>query len=243
MHSRETFDAVVGLCNKGFNDCQVSRLTGIPQTTVHRMRTHGRVQKTSAEKCPLCGSGEFSEQQYAYLLGLYLGDGCLVECPHEVFRLEIALDALYPNVVKECIGAIEDSISGLGSPSVRDRPGCVIVYKSWKHWTCVFPQHGTGPKWKRDISLRDWQEKIVRDHPGKLLRGLIHSDGSRDLNRVKGKPYPRYQFKNNSAHIQEIFTTACERVGVHWNRTYWSTISIARRPSVAILDALVGPKA
>ena len=32
------------------------------------------------------------------------------------------------------------------------------------------------------------------DHPKEFLRGLIHSDGCRVLNRVNGKGYPRYFF-------------------------------------------------
>lgn len=46
----------------------------------------------------------------------------------------------------------------------------------------------------------DWQPAIVDEHPQPLIRGLIHSDGWRGLNRVtvKGREYayPRYQFSN-----------------------------------------------
>ena len=82
----------------------------------------------------------------------------------------------------------------------------------------------------------------MTSHSGPLLRGLIHSDGSRDLNWVNGKSYPRYQFTNYSVDIQQIFTQACERYGVHWTRTYWKTISVARRADVAKLDEIIGPK-
>ena len=79
-------------------------------------------------------------------------------------------------------------------------------------------------------------------HPGLLLRGLIHSDGSRDLNIVKGKSYPRYQFSNNSPDIQDIFCRAAESFGVHWTRPYWKTIAISRRADVEKLDKIIGPK-
>ena len=247
MRSNEEFEAVVDLCKSGLNDCQVSRLTGVPRTTVRSMRTKGRkgwfrTGRTSAD-CPRCGSRPLDRQAYAYLLGLYLGDGCIATCPRGVYRLRIALDQKYLGIVGECIQAME-IVRGISVANVGgvEGLGCVEGSSFWKHWPCLFPQHGPGPKWMRDIVLAEWQEEIVKEHPDKLLRGLIHSDGCRDLNWVKGKSYPRYQFKNNSFQIQEIFTWACERVGVHWCRTFWSTISVARRPSVSILDQIVGPK-
>ena len=244
MRSNEEFEAVVGLCKAGLNDSQVSRLTGIPLSTVRRMRVDGRVGNGQGRNgcCPICQDGVLRPSVYAYLLGLYLGDGSLSECAGDVYRLEIGLDQKYPRIIDSCAEAIERFCEGSGPASRRNRPGCVIVYRSWKHWPCVFPQHGPGQKWTRDVSLVYWQDEIARANPDALLRGLIQSDGSRDENWVKAKSYPRYQFVNNSFQIQEIFTTACERVGVHWARTFWKTISIARRSSVAKLDQIVGPK-
>lgn len=46
-------------------------------------------------------------------------------------------------------------------------------------WSCLFPQHGPGRKHARPIVLADWQQEIVCEHPGRFLRGLIHSDGWR----------------------------------------------------------------
>ena len=90
----------------------------------------------------------------------------------------------------------------------------------WNHWPCLFPQHGLGPKHSRSITLVKWQQEIVDAYPGRLLRGLIHSDGSRDLNVVNAQSYPRYQFANISADIHEIFCRAAEAFGVHWTRPY-----------------------
>jgi hypothetical protein len=54
--------------------------------------------------------------------------------------------------------------------------GCVVVNASWKHWPCLFPQHGPGKKHLRTIELVPWQREIAGKEPGRLLRGLIHSD-------------------------------------------------------------------
>src|SRR5205807_4161837 len=115
-----------------------------------------------------------------------------------------------------------------------------------KHWICFFPQHGPGPKHGRPIELTYWQQRIVLTHARDLLRGLIHSDGCRAINRVhvRGRwyAYPRYFFKNESRDILDLFGDACDRIGVEWRYNRYNSISVARRKSVALLDEFVGPK-
>ena len=117
---------------------------------------------------------------------------------------------------------------------------------TWKQWACYFPQHGPGRKHKRKIELVPWQEEIVDAEPGPFLRGLIHSDGWRGVNRVRSKgkdyEYPRYQL-NRSDDIRKLFTDACDRLGVRWRPWTRYHMSVAHRDSVAILDTFVGPKA
>jgi hypothetical protein len=79
------------------------------------------------------------------------------------------------------------------------------------HWTCLFPQCGPGAKHTRPILLRPWQEKLALvDHPEQFVRGLIHSDGWRGNNPVRGASgkryvYTRYQFSNRSPDIRDLF--------------------------------------
>ncbi len=114
------------------------------------------------------------------------------------------------------------------------------------HWHCLFPQHGTGMKHQRRIVLDPWQRRICDRYPHRILRGLIHSDGCRALNRIRGPGktyvYPRYQFSNRSDDIRAIFCDYCDRVGVEWRRMNRWTISVARRDSVARMDRFIGPK-
>jgi hypothetical protein len=88
-------------------------------------------------------------------------------------------------------------------------------------------------------------ERIVEAYPRQLLRGLIHSDGCRVINRVWGDRYryPRYLFTNTSKDILQIFRDACDAIGVEHRNSKPNTISVARRNSVASLDAFIGPKA
>ena len=95
-------------------------------------------------------------------------------------------------------------------------------------------------------SSTDWQRAITHEHPELLVRGLIHSDGCRFLNRVrhgeKVYVYPRYMFSNRSRQIHGIFTEHLDLLGIEWRWSNDHTISVARRDSVARLDAFVGPK-
>lgn len=111
-----------------------------------------------------------------------------------------------------------------------------------KQWPLLFPQHGPGRKHERRIVLDPWQEDIVTHHTREFIRGLIHSDGCRVLNRVNGKDDPRYFFTQVSDDIRRLFCTACRQLGVRYTWNNWKTVSIARAPSVAILDSFVGPK-
>ena len=132
-------------------------------------------------------------------------------------------------------------------PGTTQRVGCREVSSYWKHWPCVFPQTGPGRKHLRRIRLEGWQWSLVDHHPRELVKGLIHSDGCRTMNRLRSRSgkayeYPRYFFSNRSADIRAIFIRACESIGVECrpNRRY--SISVARSGSVGILDGFIGPK-
>ncbi len=161
--------------------------------------------------------------------------------------MRISSDAQYGGIIEECCDSIE-AVRGK-RPAIRlhkyKRLANLISY--WKAWPCLLPQHGRGRKHSRTIALAPWQVELVESTPGFFLRGLIHSDGWRGLNRVtvKGRDYayPRYQFSNRSDDIRALFTYACDLVGVEWRPWGRWHISVARRASVARLDEFVGPKA
>jgi hypothetical protein len=198
---------------------------------------------------PTCDRlGELHGGAYAYLLGQYLGDGTLYGSGRTARpgTLRISSDAAYPGLIRECCVVI-GQIRGR-RPAIRLDPTkrMVDVVSYWQGWPCLLPQHGAGRKHQRPIALEPWQREIVESYPGPLLRGLIHSDGWRGLNRVrvKGKDYayPRYQFSNRSDDIRRIFTDACDLLGVEWRPWGRYHISVARKESVALLDRFVGPK-
>jgi hypothetical protein len=234
----------------GLNNSKISRLTGVSRSTIRDWRGRppdwpryrGSGQASRAPLCPRCYGRGVDERAYMYLLGLYLGDGCLSRQPNGVYKLRINCAIRYPHLIEECRRAMS-VVTGTGRlPALVEKVGCMEVYASWNHWPCVFPQHERGRKHERRIRLEGWQEDLARLHPDALLRGLLHSDGCRVLNWVNGTAYPRYLFTNHSQDILGIFCWACDIYGVAWRLSRWHTVSVARRPDVARLDLVVGPK-
>jgi hypothetical protein len=176
-----------------------------------------------------------------------LGDGLISPHRRDVYRLRIFLDRKYPLIVRECEAAMSIVIptSKVGFHP-RSQENLIEVGSYSKHWPHVFPQHGPGPKHRRAIELEPWQQRIVDRYPGRLLRGLIHSDGCRVTNRIrhpkKTYTYPRYFFSNKSLDIQRIFCDACDRLGVSWRQDGPWNISVARREDVTTMDSHIGPK-
>lgn len=242
MRSQTEFDRAMNLVRSGLNDCQVARRTGIPRRTIRDWRARGRRTSPSEVSCPFCGPAELNQSEYLYLLGLYLGDGCLSEHHGGVFRLRITLDSRYPGIVEECCRAISRVVPSK-HPGITQKEGCVEVSAYWKHWPCLFPQHGPGKKHLRKIELQQWQKDILLSQPKRLLRGLIQSDGSRYMNKVNGTNYPRYEFTNNSSEIRELFCWACDLLEISYRQMNWKSISVARKTDTAKLDLFVGPKA
>ena len=108
----------------------------------------------------------------------------------------------------------------------------------------------TARVWWR-IELEPWQRAITYAHPRELLRGLIHSDGCRTVNRFsvdlprggrRTYEYPRYFFSNLSADIRGIFTEHCDLLGIRWTLSNPRNVSVSHRRSVQTMDGFIGAK-
>jgi hypothetical protein len=199
VRSRAEVAFVLELVRAGWNDCEIARETAIPRRTIRDWRT-GRTPdfdrlrtrpSPNARSCAVCRGDPLSLPQsaYTYLLGLYLGDGCIATHPREVFRLRIVCADAYPELIQRCETAMAEVLPN--KVSRTPKIGCTEVAAYSKHWPCLFPQYGPGRKHERRIELAPWQQGLVDQDPRPLLRGLLHSDGCRVLNWVNGTPYPR----------------------------------------------------
>jgi Helix-turn-helix len=233
---------------KGMTATEIARRSGIPRATV-RDWINGRVPRAGLSRCPTCGLAGHVRSAlppaYAYLLGAYLGDGCVSLHPRGVYRLRITLDTAYPGIIDEVVAAARAVMpaSAVSRPR-RPRSNCVDVSSYSKAWPCLLPQHGPGPKHERPIALQAWQWIHVEDHPELMLRGLIHSDGCRFMNTGRGTwRHPRYLFTNVSLDIQHIFCETCDLLGLRWTKSGLKTIYVSRKADVARMDEFIGPKA
>jgi hypothetical protein len=240
------------LSSAGILDRENAAICGVSQKAVRHWRygtRRGPQSKMREPRCPRCHGGPLKQRAYAYLLGLYLGDGHLTRCRRDVFALNISCADAWPGLIDAAATAMAEVM-----PTSRvfrvQRTGCTEVKSTGKHWPCLFPQHGPGHKHCREIHLAPWQQVIANAYPGDFARGLFHSDGCRFTNRVrrplkdgdKWYEYPRYMFTNESADILGICGDALDQLGVSWRFSRRNTISVARRDAVARLDQFVGPK-
>lgn len=246
---------MLDLAASGRSAVAIARETGVPRSTV-RDWVAGRVPGAAASEevtCVRCGAprhrlGELPAE-YAYLLGLYLGDGCISAHPRGVYRLRLFLDAGYPEIVtageaalRRVFPANRINRRARSGGFANSAPGSNVELSMYsKTLPCLFPQHGPGRKHERTIVLEEWQRRLVERHPDQLLRGLIHSDGCRFLNTGRNWRHPRYSFSNASADIRAIFCNACDLLDLRWTQAP-RTIYVSRVDDVARLDSFVGPK-
>ena len=244
MRSAEQFEAARRLIAAGVNDCVIARQLGVPRPTVRdwRSRPQARLRLARGSSCGVVHDFcALPAAPYCYLLGLYLGDGCISRHPRP-WRLRITLDRKYPDIIERCRGAIDTLMPGHRA-SVEKQPNeCVVVSLYSKHWPCLLPQHGPGKKHLRPIRLEPWQELLVKQATEEFIRGLIDSDGCRVVANDRGVRSVRYHFSNRSDDIRGIFCAALDDLGIPWTRPSQYIIAVYRKAAVARLDEFVGPK-
>jgi hypothetical protein len=255
MYRPEVRQRALVLIDGGHSLRSISMSTGINRSTLREWRDHPEKAQRSAASCPRCADVVTLPEpcaDYAYLLGLYLGDGCISvagDRAKDVWKLRIFCADVWPGLIDECVRSIR-AIRPDNKIFTVQKQGCTEVLSTSRHWPCLFPQHGAGKKHLRTIELAEWQQVIVERYPGMFARGLLHSDGYRGLNRVRHKlesgehwyEYPRYLFVNESADILGLCGQTLDRLGVEWRFSKPNTISVAKRDAVARLDEFVGPK-
>jgi hypothetical protein len=236
------------LIEQGVNDCEVARRLGLPRTTVRDWRAPRYVPRAdaAAETCWRCWRASrpvrVGADDYAELLGLYLGDGHITE-QARTQRLRLFLDARYPTIVTDAEALLQRCFPGNRVGQVVSHRGAMVVLRvHHRHASCLLPQHGPGKKHDRPIELEPWQTALVHAAPWSFIRGCIRSDGCCFVNRTGRYEYRSYCFDNISAEIRELFVDACEQVGVAC-RPAGTSVRIYRRASVALMLEHVGLKA
>lgn len=247
----EVRTAAVELVRSGRRPVDVAAELGVSSTSVYTW-LHAAAPELirRAEPCFRCGpppSGPPDRGIYAYLLGVYLGDGWIHQDARGIWRLSLYCADAWPGLIDAAETAAR-TISGR-RPVKAPKPGCTEVKTFWNHWPCVFPQHGPGRKHERAIVLAPWQADVVAEQPGSLLRGLFHSDGWRGRTwrcatqqRASSATAIRGTSSRTRARTSVGSALTLDSLAIAWRPVGPWRIAVSRREAVAALDEHVGPK-
>lgn len=141
MYERRIVDRALALSRQGVTDREITLTRGVSVGAVRHWR-YGNRRSVETEdrrrKCPRCGDPSLDRQAYAYLLGLYLGDGHITHHPREVLRLTIACCDGWPGLMDAAAQAMA-AVMPSSSVGRLQRSGCTVVNSYSKHWACLFP--------------------------------------------------------------------------------------------------------
>ena len=121
---------------------QVSRDLGVSRAALRSWRDGA--PRTRASDCPRCDGAALDPIAYSALLGYYLGDGCISRAAR-YFTLRVSCDRTYPGIIAD-VEAVMAAVRPSGRTHRVRAPGVIVVQSNWKHWPCLFPQHGPGRK-------------------------------------------------------------------------------------------------
>jgi hypothetical protein len=242
VHAPAERQAALELVALGLNDCEVSRRLGIPRRTIRDWRVlPGRPVETCWRCWASTSAVRCSADDYAELLGLYLGDGHITEMARAQ-RLRLMLDAKYCEIVEDAADLLARVVPQNKVGRQTPHEGRMVTLHAYhRHWTCLLPQHGPGKKHDRRVALEPWQQALVDAAPWSFLRGCIRSDGCVFINRTGKYAYESYEFANLSQDLLDLFAATCDHVGVEYRR-YTKSIRIYRRASVGLMLEHVGRK-
>jgi Homeodomain-like domain len=247
MHPVQLREAALRLVAQGVNDCEIARRLGVPRATVRDWRKPWYVPRAKRRHalCPRCWRScrpiVFTDDDYAELLGLYLGDGHIRQMARTQ-GLRLSLDAKYPAMNAEIEALLNRCFpeNRVGRTS-QDGGSTLVLWVYNSHMTCLFPQAGAGKKHERSLALEEWQLDRVLSAPWAFLRGCIRSDGSAFINRTGRYEYLSYAFTNLSDDIRRMFLAVCLFLDLDV-RPGPRHIRINRRASVAQMLDHVGLK-
>lgn len=240
-YTEEQRKEALSLFAENNNASQTASKLLIPRHTV-RAWVAGGVTRDEDSKIATISPLEFNLEQkkaYSYILGLYLGDGCISKTHKEnVFRMRIILDTVYLTLNKYAIKNLQTIFPNNKVTITKVlNQNCVTLSVYSSLLPEVFPHTGLGMKHLRKIELTDWQKEIII--PKNIIQGLFHSDGSYYLTENR---YDTFAFTNMSYDIKTIYDTYLNKLGVFCSRNLRAKAIYSYGINAILLKELIGTK-
>lgn len=244
---------VMKLLETGMKISDIAKLTGINRSSISNWKCRkGRGTYltpteglTPVEYLHLLRDGwsDVDAEDYSYILGLYLGDGCIYSMPRTKI-ITFTLDKKYPKLNEytvEVLGRFFNKKPLICDRSKQNRGNAIDIKICSSKLDLIFPQHGRGVKHRRSITLSDWQINLINH--GSLVKGLIMSDGCYYFDSHNKKHM--YSFSNKSEDIVRILSRSLTELNIAFDiskskNSY--TLRVCRTSDVSKLFDLIGNK-
>jgi hypothetical protein len=141
VYSSEVRLRALALIENEFSLRAISMSTGISRAALREWRNYPQTARSSRTSCPRCSDTPTLPAQsadYAYLLGLYLGDGCISPAGDPakgVWKLRVICCDARPGLIGECARAMRAVRPG-NKVMTTQKEGCTEVLSCSRHWPC-----------------------------------------------------------------------------------------------------------
>lgn len=210
--TEQEVNEVLRLHKDGISQNKIHKILGFDRATIRQIVKNPT--EYLFQSIPDFDIKHIDRKVYAFILGVYLGDGYIVKTHRQnVFKIRIFCDVKYKNILEEISESLE--ILFPNSKSLRRQhtsKNCIEIYLYSSHILKLFPQHGEGRKHQRPIVLEDWQKDIIDEYHIEFLKGLIYTDGSFYLSQNK---YECCNFTNKSKDIIELCSNAMRKLDIN----------------------------
>lgn len=259
MYNQSVINSAKEMKSNGSSISEISRKIGASRSTIKQWLTPLKryIPKNIIHNITTFESfidnmekSEEYRKAYYYLLGEYLGDGCINLMKNKrTYVLRIFCADSHPLIIDE---VKKDLKMIFPDNSIQDvkKQGCHSIGIYCSDLPKLFPHTGVGKKHDRKIELSDWQLKYIESNKLYLLKGLFHSDGSYYYS--KGSKHYYYNFTNCSLDIHKIYQDCLDSLGIKYtfnerkcksilpNKVYLTVI--CRNSEVVKMFNLVGEK-